>query len=190
MALRGDPVGGPKSTWVKTEGGFDHADQLVSFLAERKKFTIGAAAFPDGHPASDGDFEKDLEVLLAKEANGAEYVVTQFFFNIENFYNLVESLKRRGSKLKVIAGILPITNFKQLTRMAELGGTDLPSFVLERINQSTPEDEIEKIGVEIATTLCNSLISKGVDGLHFYTMNMSHATEKIIIDLGYLKNKS
>jgi methylenetetrahydrofolate reductase (NADPH) len=90
----------------------------------------------------------------------------------------------------VIAGVLPITNFKQLTRMAELGGTDLPSFVLERINQSTPEDEIEKIGVEIATTLCNSLISKGVDGLHFYTMNMSHATEKIIIDLGYLKNNS
>ena len=190
LALRGDPVGGPKSTWVKTESGFDHADQLVSFLAERKKFTIGAAAFPDGHPASNGDFAKDLEVLLTKEANGAEYVVTQFFFNIENFYNLVESLKSRGSKLKVIAGILPITNFKQLTRMAELGGTDLPGFVLERINQTTPEDEIEKIGVEIATTLCNSLISKGVDGLHFYTMNMSHATEKIIIDLGYLKNKS
>ncbi|NDF56934.1 MAG: 5,10-methylenetetrahydrofolate reductase, partial [Actinobacteria bacterium] len=129
LALRGDPVGGPRSAWISTEGGFDHADQLISFLAERKKFRIGAAAFPDGHPASNGDFDKDLEVLLSKEEKGAQYVVTQFFFNIENFYSLVNSLKNRGSKLKVIAGVLPITNFKQLTRMAELGGTELPKYL-------------------------------------------------------------
>ncbi len=186
LALRGDPVGGPRSAWISTEGGFDHADQLISFLAERKKFRIGAAAFPDGHPASNGDFDKDLEVLLSKEEKGAQYVVTQFFFNIENFNNLVNSLKNRGSKLKVIAGVLPITNFKQLTRMAELGGTELPRYVLDRINSTTPTDEIEKIGIELATTLCNSLISNGVDGLHFYTMNMSLATEKIITNLGYI----
>ncbi len=190
LALRGDPVGGPRSAWISTEGGFDHADQLISFLAERKKFRIGAAAFPDGHPASNGDFDKDLEVLLSKEEKGAQYVVTQFFFNIENFYNLVNSLKNRGSKLKVIAGVLPITNFKQLTRMAELGGTELPKYLLDRINSTTPTDEIEKIGVELAITLCNTLISNGVDGLHFYTMNMSFATEKIITNLGYLKNNS
>jgi methylenetetrahydrofolate reductase (NADPH) len=190
LALRGDPVGGPRSAWISTEGGFDHADQLISFLAQRKRFRIGAAAFPDGHPASNGDFDKDLEVLLSKEEKGAQYVVTQFFFNIENFYNLVNSLKNRGSKLKVIAGVLPITNFKQLTRMAELGGTELPKYVLDRINSTTPTDEIEKIGVDLAITLCNSLISNGVDGLHFYTMNMSFATEKIITNLGYLKNNS
>lgn len=190
LALRGDPVGGPRSAWISTEGGFDHADQLIAFLAQRKKFRIGAAAFPDGHPASNGDFDKDLEVLLSKEEKGAQYVVTQFFFNIENFYNLVNSLKNRGSKLKVIAGVLPITNFKQLTRMAELGGTELPKYVLDRINSTTPTDEIEKIGVDLAITLCNSLISNGVDGLHFYTMNMSFATEKIITNLGYLKNNS
>ncbi len=190
LALRGDPVGGPRSAWISTEGGFDHADQLISFLAERKKFRIGAAAFPDGHPASNGDFDKDLEVLLSKEEKGAQYVVTQFFFNIENFNNLVNSLKNRGSKLKVIAGVLPITNFKQLTRMAELGGTELPKYLLDRINSTTPTDEIEKIGVELAITLCNTLISNGVDGLHFYTMNMSFATEKIISNLGYLKNNS
>ena len=190
LALRGDPVGGPRSAWISTEGGFDHTDQLIAFLAQRKKFRIGAAAFPDGHPASNGDFDKDLEVLLSKEEKGAQYVVTQFFFNIENFNNLVNSLKNRGSKLKVIAGVLPITNFKQLTRMAELGGTELPKYLLDRINSTTPTDEIEKIGVDLATTLCNSLISNGVDGLHFYTMNMSFATEKIITNLGYLKNNS
>ena len=178
LALRGDPVGGPRSAWISTEGGFDHADQLIAFLAQRKKFRIGAAAFPDGHPASNGDFDKDLEVLLSKEEKGAQYVVTQFFFNIENFNNLVNSLKNRGSKLKVIAGVLPITNFKQLTRMAELGGTELPKYVLDRINSTTPTDEIEKIGVDLAITLCNSLISNGVDGLHFYTIKMSFATEK------------
>jgi len=190
LALRGDPVGGPRSAWISTEGGFDHADQLIAFLAQRKKFRIAEAAFPDGHPASNGDFDKDLEVLLSKEEKGAQYVVTQFFFNIENFNNLVNSLKNRGSKLKVIAGVLPITNFKQLTRMAELGGTELPKYVLDRINSTTPTDEIEKIGVDLAITLCNSLISNGVDGLHFYTMNMSFATEKIITNLGYLKNNS
>jgi methylenetetrahydrofolate reductase (NADPH) len=74
--------------------------------------------------------------------------------------------------------------------MAELGGTELPKSVLDRINSTTPTDEIELIGVELAITLCNSLISNGIDGLHFYTMNMSFATEKIISNLGYLKNNS
>jgi methylenetetrahydrofolate reductase (NADPH) len=74
--------------------------------------------------------------------------------------------------------------------MAELGGTELPKYLLDRINSTTPTDEIEKIGVELAITLCNTLISNGVDGLHFYTMNMSFATEKIITNLGYLKNNS
>ena len=126
LALRGDPVGGPRAPWVTTPGGFDHADQLVALASEIGGFTIGVAAFPDGHPASGGDFNKDVEVLLEKERLGATFATTQFFFQAERWIELVEALQSRGSVMPIIPGILPVTNVKQLNRMAELTGTPIP----------------------------------------------------------------
>ena len=185
LALRGDPVGGPAANWVKTDGGFDHADQLVELAISQGGFDVGVAAFPDGHPASAGNSEKDIDVLIRKEQLGATFATTQFFFESSKWESLVSKLEARGSKLPVIAGILPITNVKQLHRMAELGGTPIPEKIAKLFNEiSDDPDAVRKAGADLATKLCEELIAMKVPGLHFYTMNTAVATLEICRNLG------
>jgi methylenetetrahydrofolate reductase (NADPH) len=180
LALRGDPSGGPRAPWTATEGGLNHADELVTLAAEFGGFTIGIAAFPDGHPASDGDFAHDVAVLLEKERRGATFATTQFFFEAEKWKSLVDKLAAKGSSLPIIPGILPITNVKQLNRMADLSGVPIPSYISDAFAkiQDNPED-VRKLGVDIATQLSHDLLAAGAPGLHFYTMNTSTATREI-----------
>jgi len=180
LALRGDPVGGPRAPWETTPGGFDHADQLVSLALEIGGFTVGVAAFPDGHPASSDDFNRDIDVLLEKERRGATFATTQFFFEAEKWSALVEALAARGSHLPIIPGILPVTNVKQLNRMAELSGVPIPKNIAEAFARvdSNPDD-VRKLGVDIATDLSQKLLDAGAPGIHFYTMNTSTATREI-----------
>jgi len=185
LALRGDPVGGPAANWVTTAGGFDHADQLVELAISQGGFDVGVAAFPDGHPASGGNFDKDIDVLLRKEELGATFATTQFFFESSKWETLVTKLEARGSKLPVIAGILPITNVRQLHRMAELGGTPIPGNISKLFNDiSEDPDAVRKAGADLATKLCEELIALKVPGLHFYTMNTALATLEICTNLG------
>jgi len=180
LALRGDPTGGPRAPWSPTPGGLNHADELVSLAAEFGGFTIGVAAFPDGHPASNGDIATDIETLIRKEAAGATFATTQFFFEVDKWKALVDKLAARGSQLPIIAGILPVTNVNQLNRMAELSGTPIPSAIsaaFEKIKDKP--DDVRKLGVDLATKLCEELLAAGVPGLHFYTMNTSTATREI-----------
>ena len=180
LALRGDPTGGPSAPWVPTAGGFNHADQLVELAMEVGGFEVGVAAFPDGHPASQGDLAKDVEVLIRKESLGASFATTQFFFEAEKYQRLVEALAAKGSNLPIIPGILPVTNVKQLVRMTELNGTEIPTKMLARFAAVEDDaDAVRKLGIEIATELCEQLLAIGVPGLHFYTMNTSSATLEI-----------
>lgn len=184
LALRGDPTGGPRAPWIPTPGGLNHADELVTLAAEIGGFTIGVAAFPDGHPATGSDFAKDIEVLLRKEKAGATFATTQFFFEAEKWEALVDRLAAHGSALPIIAGILPVTNLNQFNRMAELSGTPIPANIAQRFSdlKDSPED-VKKLGVEIATQLCEDLLEAGVPGLHFYTMNTSSATREIFTQI-------
>lgn len=185
LALRGDPVGGPTAPWVSTPGGFTHSDELVALAAERGDFTIGVAAFPDGHPASRGNLDQDIEVLLRKEQLGASFATTQFFFDVSKWSSLVEKLAARGSTMPIIPGILPVTNVKQLERMAELGGTPIPTAIREEFSKVEGHVEgVKSLGIEIATEMCRELLDAGAPGLHFYTMNMSPATREIYVNLG------
>jgi methylenetetrahydrofolate reductase (NADPH) len=180
LALRGDPTGGPSAPWVPTVGGFNHADQLVELAIEVGGFEVGVAAFPDGHPASQGDLAKDIDVLIRKESLGASFATTQFFFEAQNYQRLVEALAAKGSNLPIIPGILPVTNVKQLVRMSELSGTPIPTNILEKFSAiENDHGAVEKLGIEIATQLCEQLLKLGVPGLHFYTMNTSSATLEI-----------
>ncbi len=180
LALRGDPTGGPRAPWTPTPNGLSHADELVTLAAEFGGFTIGVAAFPDGHPASNGDFSRDIDVLIEKERRGATFATTQFFFEVDKWESLVDNLEAKGSSLPIIPGILPVTNVKQLNRMAELSGTPIPTSVSEAFAkvEDNPED-VRKLGVDIATKLCQELLEAGAPGLHFYTMNTSTATREI-----------
>ena len=180
LALRGDPTGGPSAPWVPTVGGFNHADQLVELAMEVGGFEVGVAAFPDGHPASNGDLAKDVDVLIRKESLGATFATTQFFFEAKSYQRLVEALVEKGSSLPIIPGILPVTNVKQLVRMSELSGTPIPANILEKFSAiQDDQDAVQKLGIEIATELCEELLEQGVPGLHFYTMNTSSATLEI-----------
>ena len=188
LALRGDPTGGPRAPWVATPGGLSHADELVTLAAEFGGFTVGVAAFPDGHPASGDDFSRDVDVLIEKERRGATFATTQFFFEAEKWKSLVDKLSAKGSSLPIIPGILPVTNVKQLNRMAELSGTPIPAHVSAAFAkyENNPED-VRKLGVEIATELCQELLEAGAPGLHFYTMNTSTATREIYSQLKDLR---
>ena len=184
LALRGDPTGGPSAPWTPTLGGFNHADELVQLADEYGGFEIGVAAFPDGHPASKGDFEKDIDVLIRKEELGSTFATTQFFFEADRYIQLVNRLAERGSQLVIIPGILPVTNVKLLHRMAELGGTPIPSQIADAFAKVENDPAaVRALGVEIATSLCQELLAAGAPGLHFYTMNSSTATQEIYRNL-------
>lgn len=186
LALRGDPPGGPSAEWITTPGGFSHSDQLVELAREFGGFEIGVAAFPDGHPSSKGNFQQDLEVLIRKEQLGATFATTQFFFQVENYYRLIESLQKSGSQLKVIPGILPITNVKQLNRMVELSGTKIPPSIREKIDSIENPDDVKKYGIEISTKMALDLLNFGAPGIHFYTMNSADSTMAIAKNIGAL----
>ena len=117
---------------------------------------------------------------MRKEEAGASFATTQFFFEADKWKALVDRLAARGSKLPIIAGILPVSNVNQLNRMAELSGVPIPTSIADRFAalKDSPED-VKKLGVEIATQLCEDLLTAGVPGLHFYTMNTSSATREI-----------
>lgn len=185
LALRGDPADGPRAKWISTPDGFDHADQLVE-LAISKGFKVGVAAFPDGHPASAGNPTQDLDVLAQKAKLGASFATTQFFFDVNKWEQLVSALAKKGVNIPVIPGILPITNFKQLNRMADLSGTSIPDSVANRIN-SVSESDVSKVGIEIATEFSEELLKAGAPGLHFFTMNNSDSTYQIVQNLNIAK---
>jgi len=185
LALRGDPTGGPRAPWVTTHGGLNHADELVELAKQEGGFEIGVAAFPDGHPASQGNFNQDIDTLIRKEDLGASFAVTQFFFSISSYDRMVEALEHRGSTMQIVAGILPVTNVKQLTKMAELSGTPIPQEMFQRFEEIESDPEaVRNVGIEIATNLSQELLNRGVAGLHYYAMNSSVATLQIVKNLG------
>lgn len=188
LALRGDPQGGPTSKWQSIPNGLDHADELVELAVQIGGFNIGVAAFPDGHPASNFDLENDIDVLLRKEQLGASFATTQFFFEFEKWQGIVDRLAKRGSNLPIIAGLLPITNLKQLNRMVELSGVKIPNHISKRFESAGDDSsEIKKIGIDIATELGSKLLAAKVPGLHFYTMNTAESTIVIAKNLGLVK---
>ncbi|HEY1135776.1 MAG TPA: methylenetetrahydrofolate reductase [NAD(P)H] [Nocardioides sp.] len=186
LALRGDPAEGPGAPWTPTEGGLHHAVELVelarSLDAGPHGFGIGVAAFPERHPAS-LSVEDDARVLAAKAAAGADFAVSQLFFRPDDYFGLVERTRAAGADIPILPGIMPITNLSSVRRMAELSGTEVPAAVLRRFDGVTDAAEVRRIGVEVATELCDALLAGGAPGLHFYTLNRSRATREIFAGL-------
>ena len=187
LALRGDPVGGPTAPWVTTPGGFDYADQLVELASEIGGFSIGVAAFPDVHPASDGNFVQDINVLLRKEALGATFAITQFVFDSGRYEALRNALDARGSKLSIYPGIMPVTSYPQIVRMLELSGGYMPKATRLRFAryQNDPAS-LKKLGIDVAVQVCEDVFALGAEGLHFYALNNAGPTSEIIKQLSML----
>ncbi len=178
LALRGDPKEGPRADWTPTPGGLTYASELVALAREMGGFSIGVAAFPEAHPSA-ASKDADARVLVAKAEAGAEFAVTQLFFRAADYAGLVDRVRALGCDLPILPGIMPITNLKQVTRMAELSGADLPDEVLSRFDGIVEPADVRRVGVEIATELCEQVLELGAPGLHFYTLNRSRATLEI-----------
>ena len=183
MALRGDPPRG-ESAFAAAPDGFAHAVDLVRLIHETGDFSVGVAGYPEKHPEAP-DFETDVRHLLEKIEAGADVVVTQFFFHAADFFRLRDELAARGCEVPLVPGIMPITNLKSITRMAELQGSPFPADLAARLTAVEDDaDAVRAVGVEVATELCQALLDGGAPGLHFYTLNRSTATRHIAANLG------
>lgn len=183
LALRGDPQGGLGQPWTAHPEGLDHADELVALVKSLGDFTVGVAAFPDGHPESQ-NLTDDVETLIRKEAAGAEFAVTQMVFDVESYLRLRDELARRGSRLSVIPAIMPITNARQVVRMAELAGQPMPTAVTDRLDRHGDDAAgVRAEGMAIATESSLRLLDEGAPGIHFITMNRSSATLEVFGNL-------
>ncbi|MFW2582571.1 methylenetetrahydrofolate reductase [NAD(P)H] [Corynebacterium amycolatum] len=195
LVLRGDPPGDPLGPWAETEGGLHYASELIELIKaepEFEKFEIGIASFPEGHYRSP-DLDHDTQYTLAKLRAGAEYSITQMFFDIEHYLRLrdrlVEADPVHGAK-PIIPGLMPITSLRSVRRQVELSGAQLPSDLEERLikaadgDEQANKDEIRKIGIEFSTNMAERLIAEGVPGLHFMTMNFARASQEVLHNLG------
>jgi methylenetetrahydrofolate reductase (NADH) len=184
LALRGDPPGGPGAPWTPHPEGLDHATDLVRLVRELGTFEVGVAAFPDVHPESP-DIDHDARILAEKADAGATFAITQFFFEADGYFRLVDRLAALGCDMPIIPGIMPVTNLKQVARFPQLSGKPLPPAVLERLESAAADPAaLRRSGVEIATELSSRLLDGGAPGLHFYTLNRSTATLEVFADLG------
>jgi methylenetetrahydrofolate reductase (NADPH) len=183
LALRGDPPGGPGTPWTPTEGGFTYADELVALVRARGDFSVGVAAFPEGHREA-SSLEHDVRVLLGKQRAGAEFAITEMFFRADDYFGLVERARAAGVTLPILPGIMPIQNLRQVTRMAELSGREVPAEVVQRVAAFEGDPErVRAEGIAVAAELCEALLAGGAPGLHFYTLNRSKATLEIFARL-------
>ena len=184
LALRGDPAQGPGAPWVTTPGGFTHAEELVEMAASFGSFDIGVAAFPDLHPTATG-FDQGVEVLMRKEELGATFAVTQFVFQPESYDRLITELAQRGSQLTVYPGIMPVTSFRQFTRMLEMANGEIPASMMAQFDHYRDDpDSIRELGIEIATRVSDEVLDAGAEGLHFYTLNSANSTLEVVKRLG------
>src|SRR6185437_12787676 len=184
LALRGDPQAG-QSSFVATEGGFANADALAGYIRTRHDFCIGVAGYPEGHPQCLNK-TRDLEHLRRKVDNGGCFVITQLFFDNDDFYRFRDQARAMGIKVPIVAGIMPILNVAQIKRFVSMCGAKIPHPLLQKLESLEQDAEaVHSAGVEYATRQCEDLLRNGVDGLHFYTLNKSKATVQICKTLDY-----
>jgi len=181
LALRGDRPEKPPS--AETTSTFQNAYQLVQLIRELYDLGIGVAGHPEGHSESP-DRERDLQHLKEKVDAGGEFVITQFFFDNDYFYDFVERAQRLGIDVPIIPGILPIINLAQVSRFTALCGATIPTSLardLERLAEN--EAAVREMGIDFATQQCLGLLEHGVLGIHFYCLNRASAVKVILENL-------
>ncbi len=192
LALRGDPPGNPLGDWIKHPDGVEYAEDLVRLIRDLGDFHVGVASFPEGHHRAP-DLEHDTRALVNKLRAGAEYSITQMFFDVEHYLRLRDRLvaadPEQGAK-PLIPGLMPITSLATVRRMAELSGSVIPDDVQQRFAEAAgdgPEENreaVRAVGIDFATEMAQRLVAEGVPCLHFCSLNFAKATSEVLERLG------
>jgi methylenetetrahydrofolate reductase (NADPH) len=178
LTLRGDP---PKDApeWRPAPGGFRHANELAAFVKERFGLAIGGACYPEKHPEAPSA-EEDLRHLKRKVEAGAQFLVTQLFFDPADYWRFVASARAIGIDVPIVPGVMPIVSAANLRRMASLSpGSNIPAELQEELDRAGEGDGALEVGVRWATRQCRELLDRGAPGIHFYTLNRSPATRRV-----------
>ena len=191
LALRGDPPKG-KDDFQVTEGGFAHASDLIAFIKDRGDFCVGAACYPEVHPEAT-DAASDLKFTKLKVDAGADFLISQLFFDNSSFFDFRTRARQAGIEVPILAGVMPVTNVGQIQRFTKMCGATIPA-LLERRLEQLPDDPVEVFwtGVQYASHQCRGLLEPAgasawsneapqecAAGVHFYTLNRSPATRAI-----------
>ncbi|MGA2864086.1 MAG: methylenetetrahydrofolate reductase [NAD(P)H] [Verrucomicrobiota bacterium] len=183
LALRGDPPGGGE--FRVTPGGFEYSSQLVRFIRQQPGLCIGVAGFPEGHIACKEGKYADWQHLKEKIDAGADFVITQLFFDNADYYEFREHLTRKlGVSVPIVPGLVSILSGSQMKRFSAMSGARVPAPLAARL-QALGEDDpaVTEFGIDYATKQCADLLSAGAPGIHFYTLNKAYATTRILHNL-------
>ena len=182
LALRGDAPRG-EAAWKPHPGGLKYSTELAALISEDYGYCIGAACFPEVHPEAT-DLASDLRFLKEKVAAGARFLVTQLFFDNELYFDFVRQARAVGIDVPIVAGIMPITNVKQITTITGMCGATIPPGVIAELERRADDpDAVLQFGVAYAAQQCADLLRRGAPGIHFYTLNRSPATRAILSSL-------
>ena len=184
LALRGDPPGGGE--FQPPPGGFAFSAELVAFIREHGDFSVGVAGFPEGHIACPDGKHADWGHLREKVAAGADFVVTQLFFDNADYFEFRDHLAGKlGVTVPLVPGVISILSATQITKFTQLCGAKIPPALRSKLDALDADDEAAmKFGIEYATRQCEELLRAGVPGLHFYTLNKAAATVQVLKNLG------
>lgn len=180
LALRGDPPTGTTESIPKN--GLCYAKDLMQIVASFDAFSIGVAVYPEGHIESPS-LEMDMVYTKQKVDAGADFAITQMFFDNRFFYHFMERAEKVGIRVPIIPGIMPITDIEKIKRFSQMCGATLPASLVDRMEKATSLEEAHRIGIDFATRQCEDLWRNGVRYFHFYTLNRSEAVTEILRNL-------